>query len=216
VDLHEQIVAQFPSVSNRLELMSAYGSLGDALEGENALAAHQRSLEAARAVIAMDPSNVRARRGVAVGLYKTGDASFKLRRYGRSLSFAREALAALDWQSADAVPMKRMKAAALQLAGESYRELGKPLDGITAIDQAIAIHEELQRRDPANQQPLISLAIMHRAKGDNWRAAGEPANARAAYRRSRQLLEGVIEKDPGNAVWKGRLAEIRALESRVM
>jgi non-specific serine/threonine protein kinase/serine/threonine-protein kinase len=216
VAMHEQIVARFPSAGNRLELMSAYGSLGDALEGEDALTAQERSLQAARAVLAIEPQNARARRGVAIGLYKMGDASFKLHRYRQALSLAGEAILALEVSPADSVPMKRMKAAALQLTGESQRELGAPLEGIAPIKQAIAIHEGLQRRDPANQQPVISLAIMHRAQGDNWSAAGERAKARAAYRRSRELLESVMRVDPGNAVWRGRLAEIRELESRVM
>ena len=214
VSTQERAAALFPTVANRFELMSAYGSLGDLAGGEDAVKAYDRSLAACESGLALEPGNVRGLRGRAVALYKLGDAGFKLGRFESALARSQQALAAMSRLDMAPVSMQRLEAATLQGVGEAERELGRWRQGLPALDKALAIHERMAKADPANQQHTISRAIILKAKGDNLRAGGESSAAGDAYRRCRLLLEQVVAKDPNTMVWRDRLAEVRLIESR--
>ena len=208
----QKVVSKYPGIGNRLEMMATLGSLGDVLEGEEALRTYQESLRFADGALAEDRGNARGLRGRAITLYKVGDAAFKLGRFEEALAAAKQAIEAMTRTDTSAVTMQRLRVMTLQTLSEALRGLGRPLEGIANLDEALAILHRLQNADVGNQQHRISLAIVERAKGDSLYAAGQRASARGAYRRSREWNEQVLAKDPANDVWKARLAEVRLLE----
>ncbi len=212
VATQEQAVAKFPSLDNRLEMMATLGSLGDVLKDEEALHTYQESLRSADAALIQDPANTRGLRGRAITLYKVADGANKLKRFDQALDAGKQALAAMSRTDTSLVTMQRLRTMTLQSLSDSLTGLGRPLEGIPYVDEALEGARRLNKADAGNQQHRISLALLERAKGDSLKAAADLEGARACYRRSREWTEQVIAKDPGNEIWKGRLAEVRVLE----
>jgi tetratricopeptide (TPR) repeat protein/tRNA A-37 threonylcarbamoyl transferase component Bud32 len=219
----EGLVADAPSAMHRRDLAVVHTKAGAsqlaAGDGHAALAEYRANLAIARELAAADPDNLMWQRDLAVGYAQVGDAhralgelDAALTGYEASLAI-REALAARDPANAGA---QRDLAAGLDRVGNVARDRGDLDDALARYRRALAIRRDLVARDRANTdwQRLVmvshyKVATVRFGQGDLEAATGDVRAAIAIGERLRAA-------DPSNAEWRRDLAQMRALESRIV
>jgi serine/threonine protein kinase len=181
-----------------------------------------RCLEIRQALLAADSTNQQRQTDVSAAHYWVSqallarkDTAGALKHMEESLELD-EAVARADAGNADAQDTVAETlvgmAAALTLSGKAESALGR-------LERARTIRKELLLRDPSNADRAQMLAAVHAGEGDAWAARAEGAasaahwrEARAAYQRSRVMLE---ELKARGALPAGAAASLEDLQRRL-
>jgi eukaryotic-like serine/threonine-protein kinase len=217
----EALTAAKPDRSEfRQELAACYESLGD-LEGHSgrlnlsdpvsALESYRKSLGLYQALLASEPGNKVARRGVAVLQIRMGDLLVRddlkaaMNNYRAALPVIQD-LAASDPTNAEA---RRLLATAYQKVGSALEDLGDLKGALKNYDDAAATREELMRADPSNALASMNSVISLRYLGDLLYKMNDRAGALAKYQRAVEILDRMSAAEPDNVMVQGRDSVMR-------
>lgn len=206
------------NVPLRQDLARCYDSLGDALgnptfvgQGDTAAAldSYRKALAIDEEIAAGDPSNSRARRGVAVESVHIADMFAERFDTARALESYRnalamfEALAAKDPTNADS---RRSVSVVYHRMADNLAAAGDTAEASASAHQGLAIDEALAAADPANTLAQFDVAVGLRQIGDLEAKRGDVGKALESYRRLLPIMER-LAADPSNVQRRSQLAE---------
>jgi serine/threonine protein kinase len=189
----EPLARAHPNDADTLHaLLTAYLKMGEAMEGvgdaDGRLAAAEKTLPVAAALVAADPRNVRAQRTLSIAHNKLGDALAGKRRFGEAQARYAAALAlqgALAERDPANVEYRRDLANTYNRVGEALLAEGRLGAAVENLRQGLRLREWLVARDPqdvfARRDPAISYANL----ADVHQRLAQAATATAAERRQR-------------------------------
>jgi len=207
-------------VEIRQELAGCYQSLGD-LQGHSgrsnlndraaALESYRKSLDLYQALLAGEPSNNVARRGVAVLQIRTGDLLVRddlngaMNDYRAALPVIQD-LAASDPTNAEA---RRLLATAYQKVGSALEDLGDLKEALKNYDNAAVTRQELMRADPTNALASMNYVVSLRYLGDLLYKMNNRGGALAKYQQAVEILDRLVAAEPDNVMVQGRDSVMR-------
>jgi eukaryotic-like serine/threonine-protein kinase len=214
------------------EVAAAYGTLGDE-EGQPgtasladpvaALAAYRHTIDLDNRALAIDPSFLRARRGLAILRMKIGNVEFDTDP-AQALKDFQSALARIDelpHSEQGSLPTLRLRAYLLRRQADALSELAEYATAAPLFAQAAAIDQRLAAADPQDLRGLTDEEVVLDDEAWSHEEAANPAlGASPAQRRANlqaalpllsqaaATLQRMLKKDPANASWKALLASI--------
>lgn len=213
-------VAESDNEEIREELANCYQSLGD-LQGHSgrsnlgdrdaALVSYRKSLDLYQALLARQPSNDVARRGVAVLRIRTGDLLVRddlkgaMNDYRAALPMIQD-LAASDPTNAEA---RRLLATAYQKVGSALEDLGELKQALKNYDSAAATRQELMRADPTNALASMNYVVSLRYLGDLLYKMNNRGGALSKYQQAVEILDRLAASEPDNVMVQGRDSVMR-------
>ena len=213
-------VAKPDEVEIREELASCYQSLGD-LQGHSgrsnlddraaALVSYRKSLDLYQALLARQPSNNVARRGVAVLQIRTGDILVRddlkgaMNDYRAALPVIQD-LAASDPTNAEA---RRLLATAYQKVGSALEDLGELKQALKNYDSAATTRQELIGADPTNALASMNYVVSLRYLGDLLYKMNNRGGALSKYQQAVEILDRLAAAEPDNVMVQGRDSVMR-------
>jgi len=209
---------------------NAYGTLGDEL-GLNgkigmadlgaALAAYRKSIELDYRVLELDPSFVRARRGIGVNQMKVGNVELEtdpaqaLKEFQLSLQ-GLDALSANDRKSLITL---RLRAITVRKEAMALEELGEHSQAVPFFDQALQVDRQLAAADPTDLRALTDVDRALDDAASSYESAADPelgastadrlrilTTAESLLEQSAATLEQLLKRDPANGDWVALLA----------
>ena len=211
-----QLLIQAPDTTPKelLEAASTLGSLGDLYGGVQGMATLDQTNKAMESyrqtglldqrVLQIDPSNVRARRGVAVSEYKAAnlimdaDPSAAIAGYQRALAN----LSLLPKEIQSGAPIVRLMIVIEGHLGGAYFNQGKLAEAVAKKRHVREQSAMLVARDPLDNRARYDLVTVDNSIGEILTSAGDRQGARQAYQEALQNLDVMIKRDPDNAVFK--------------
>jgi serine/threonine protein kinase len=212
-------------VDDLCEAGSVYGILGDIysgsfigrLESSKAIGYFQKQVELNRTGLSKDPTFPRARRGVAIGLMKTGTV-LQDTHTTEAIHLFEEALKETEQLAQSGQPAfqnLRIESLLHNHLASALASLSRYDDAIQHSKEAIRIDESFVSLDPSNQRALIDAANAwyHYAdalhyRADEYHRASDVNDAINAYSRSLSDCRTVLKSQPDNPVWNGEVLEI--------
>ncbi|MGO9274285.1 MAG: protein kinase domain-containing protein [Terriglobia bacterium] len=215
------------------EASSAYGTLGDELgqsgtaslaDSAGAVAAYRQSLALDDRALSIDPNFLRAKRGLAINLFKVGgvemetDPAEALQDFQVSLQRA-DALAKAEQ---DSLPAVRLRGMLLRKQADAFERLGEYAQTAPLFQQALEICQRIAAQDPKDFRALFDVVTVLDDEAKSYEDAADPVLAAKAGDRQVNLilaektlvqagsgLERLLKQDPANDVWKAFLASIQ-------
>ena len=217
--------AQFLAVSR------AYNTLGDQLWARGtvglvdlpaAIAAYRKGIDFENRVLHLDPSNVRARRGIGNLQMKIGsveldtdpaqalkDIDIALQDFDALLDADRRSLITVRPRAIT----ERKKAMALE-------ELGEHGQAIPLFDEVLQIDRQIAAADPKDQRAIYDIGVTLQDTAASYEDAANPLLDTSSEDRRRNLLaaerafeefaaisEQMLKQNPANEDWKVSLAQ---------
>jgi tetratricopeptide (TPR) repeat protein len=105
-------------------------------------------------------------------------------------------------EQAKAAQDLRVEGRGLNGRGDVLVAQGDGPGALAANQAALAIHESLAKRDPANTQWQRDLSVSQERIGDVLMAQGDGPGALAVYQASLTIREGLAKRDPANTGWQ--------------
>jgi eukaryotic-like serine/threonine-protein kinase len=211
----------------RQELAGCYESLGD-LQGHSGRAnltdpaaafdSYHKSLGLYQALLAAEPGNKAARRGVAVLQIRTGDllvrddAKAAMSNYRAALPVIQD-IAASDPTNTET---RRLLANAYQKIGSVLEDLGDLKGALKNYDSAAATREELMRADPSNALASMNTVVSLRYLGDLLYKMNDRPGALSKYQRAVEILDRLSVAEPDNVMVLGRDSVMRIFVGQTM
>jgi len=161
----------------------------------------------------MEPADVRARRAVAVGEYKSANLVVD-KNPNAAIEGYRRAMAELSRLPQDArslAPTERLFIVIEGHMGRAYLTLGKPTEAVAAITGARDRTAELIAKDPLDDRARYDMHTTLRSLGEALTAAGDKRRARKAYGDALEAIAFLLKRDPDNAVLKQHRQEVEVL-----
>jgi serine/threonine-protein kinase len=90
--------------------------------------------------------------------------------------------------------------------GELTRQIDSTEEAQGVFRRAVALLEDLSRKDPADPEPRHALALVLRSLAATLEAVERHNEALAAYGRSNGILQALVEADPANRQLRGEWA----------
>jgi eukaryotic-like serine/threonine-protein kinase len=204
----------------RQELAGCYESLGD-LQGHSgrsnlgdptgAMENYRKAIGLYQALLAAEPKNQAARRGVAVLQIRMGDLLVRddlkaaMNDYRSALPTIQD-LSAADPTNADA---SRLLAVAYQKVGSALEDLGDLKGALKNYHDASAVREGLMRADPSNALASMNFVVSLRYLGDLLYKMGDRTAALAQYQRAVDILDRLSAAESDNVMVQGRDSVMR-------
>lgn len=204
------------NVPNRIALQSFLLDRADVLlyqgRSDEALSVHAERIALCEAILKDDPSNFRARRCLAMGAYKTGQALNQARRWSEAIPEFRKAL--VLWNDlAPSYPSQAQVAYescfALSDQGVALIEMGRLAEALPLLEKAVATRERLVAADPANSEQRVFLLEARRLLGEAVFRSGRRAEGERRIREVVDALEAMQKADPPNSRIREVLEESR-------
>ena len=211
------------------EAATAYGGLGDEL-GQNgmaslsdsagALAAFRKTLGIDQRILKLDPSHVRAVRGMALIRMKIANIEVETDPGGALLDYrqALEGLESLPEAVQGTLPNQRIFCVILRKYGMALKETGQYPEAMRHFEQARSILQRFADLDPNDARALNDLeagledeveCLADRAQGIfSSPAANQSADAATILRllaETRGILERLLDREPANVRWRASL-----------
>lgn len=175
------------------------------------------SLQQWRDVLQRSPDNQRAKRGVAVALYKLSEQVAE-KQPAQALEHLKSASAMLDSMSAEErnlLSHRRLISAIRLSEGNALAVAQRLPEALEAYAGALRMRQEFHDADPSNRQVVFDLITVYRNRGDILRDMNRPAEAVNDYRTAAGLMESLLAKDPGNIRLRDGLAQCLLLAGKV-
>ena len=219
-----------PNADGMAEAASVYGGLGDLLgqtgaaslsDLHGALAAQEKSLNLDERVLEIDPSHVRARRGVAVAHMKIGslrmatDPASALADYAAAL----DAFNSLSASVRDALPMQRVLVQIYIKYGYALKEVGQYDKALIYFEPARKTNQTLADKDPNDARALNDLDATLEKEAECYEEqeqgifapAKDPksdaANALRMLQQWRLILDRLLEREPASTGLRALLGD---------
>jgi len=221
------LTARYPSdVRYRIGLVGSYDRMGSALRNTGkpaeAEAAFLKGLQTARAAAALAPDDVKA-------LLQVGFVSRDLGRLlmpnepHRAEPYVRESLDIFTRltakNSGDLISLDNLASGYNLLASLATRDHDMA-SSLTYVRKAVDVREKLMAADPANVDFERNLLVSYGRLGDIYGAAfdnlGEPMEAAAWFRKSIDLANRMLAKDPKSSTARRDLAISQARAGQVL
>jgi tetratricopeptide (TPR) repeat protein len=122
-----------------------------------------------------------------------------------NLKQARSIFAAMV-EKAIALENRREEGRGLRGLGEVLVRQGDGPGSLAAYQTALAIAEDLVKRDPANTQWQRDLSVSHERMGDVLVAQGDGPGSLAAFQAALAIREDLVKRDPANTEWQRDLS----------
>jgi non-specific serine/threonine protein kinase/serine/threonine-protein kinase len=182
-----------------------------------------RALDVARAELARDPANERARQQVARSLSRLGQTSTNIGQQAEALGYLEEACANLRALASGDVRNGRLRsdlALALTRLADAKAKNGMPSGAVADATEAIAVYEGVVATTPDDKRSVRNLVLAHQLMGDIQGRLAEQARepirqraralAGASYQQAVTLLERLEADGALAAVDKNFLAKLQA------
>jgi tetratricopeptide (TPR) repeat protein len=202
------------------EAASTLGSLGDLYGGTQGMASLDRTKDAMECyrqasllderVLKIDPSNVRARRGIAMYEYKIAnqimdkDPNAAIDGYQRAIS----ELSLLPKEIQAGAPNVRLLIVIEGHLGHAYFQQGKTAEAIAKKRYVRDQSAMLVARDPLDDRAHYDLATVDRSLGEFLASTGDRRGARHAYQEALENITFMLKRDPDNATLKEHRQEL--------
>jgi len=217
------------SVDALAEAATAYGGLGDELgqsgtaslsDPAGALAAFRKTLEMDQRILKLDPSHVRAIRGMALIRTKIANLEVETDPAAAATEYrnALEGMRSLPESVQSTLPNQRILAVMLRKYGMALKEIGEYSEAVGYFEQARGILQRFADLDPNDARALNDLeasledeveCFADRAQGIFSRpAANRSADAATVLRlltETRGILERLLAREPANVRWRASL-----------
>jgi eukaryotic-like serine/threonine-protein kinase len=204
----------------------AYGNLGDELgqpgtsslgKTAAALDAYRKTLELHNRALAIDPSFLRARRGLAIVQMKMGSVELASdpEQALKDFQVALDRTNALPNAEQNTLPTVRLRTMILRKEAGTLSELGRYEKAIPLFDQAIQIEQKMVAADPQDSRALFDLQIVLSDKADCLEDASDPSSGYAPDKRRQYLVVAeslrtqiltimarMLRDDQSNDTWK--------------
>src|SRR6185295_57932 len=171
--LLEPAVSEYPN-DTRVSggLWSIYWVTSTVYEEQDDAKAHafaRRALDLARAELARDPANERARQQVARSLSRLGQTSTNIGRQAEALGYLEEACGTLRDLAAGDARTGRMRsdlALALTRLAEAKAKTGARSGAVADTREAISVYESIVAATPDDKRSVRNLVLAHQLMGD--------------------------------------------------
>jgi serine/threonine protein kinase len=186
---------------------SSWASVLRPTDPAEALEHYRESARLREALVAQYPNNSAARRGLMLVYGQIASVlgdSFMLTRgndvEGARAYYTKAAAIAHDLAKADPVNrVARYDVASVELRlGALDPKPGEEAESIAALIRGRDLFEELVKSDPLSVRYQSSLGLAHEYLGNRFRAAGKPDEALAEYRKSLEVTEKSLARNPGD------------------
>lgn len=179
--------------------------------------ARKQAIETQRLLEPYARKDAEAARIYATAIQAEGDSHGWDGEYAKSLEPFRRAeafIASLPPTLQGDTGVMKARSAILRLHAEAHHELGDDAAAVPAVDQAVAINEELARREPASPEVLRKLAISLWYRAVVLNALKRRADAYASVDRAVEITRQMRARDPADRGALGLFAvvgEVRAM-----
>lgn len=209
------------------EVAAVYGVYGDELgqpgtaslaDPEAALAAYRHTIDLDRRALSIDPSFLRARRGLAIQQMKIGNVEFDYDP-AQALRDYQAAIAGFDALPADqqnTMTTLRPRAYIVRREAGAMSELGEYGAAVPLFAQSEALDRKYSAADPHDVRALQDLEVVVDDESVNYEYAADPELGATPAQRRQNLLKAVeelnqvadvtgrmVKQDPSNPQWKG-------------
>jgi tetratricopeptide (TPR) repeat protein len=181
------------------------GSFGQMLQesgkNEEALPVLRASLQIARDIAAIDPTNLSYQDDVATDLINTADALVELKRAPEALVFARESVELRERAVAKGTTDLRSQntlALALATLSSIELELQHQNEALASARRSIEVQQNVSQRAPEDLRLRDDLGYMHARLAACLLPAKQFDAAAAEYRTALMILTEILSKDTGN------------------
>ena len=203
------------------EAAVAYETLGDEFgqpgtpsmgDIQNALAQYRKALSIEERAVAVDPSYIRARRGIAVVQMKIGNLQLNTdpEKALDSYLTALKTFDTLPEKEASTIGSRRVRLTLQRKAGDAYQALEEWDAALGYYNQSLRIEESFAAVDPDDNRSQFELAVILNNIAMVEQGRGDTQVAYETSSRVRTILEAIIRRDPANPAWKSHLAEVIA------
>jgi tetratricopeptide (TPR) repeat protein len=172
-------VAATGDIEARTELSTAYGQLGEILEGGEpvpgvvpdipaALRMHHQALALDEALLGAEPTSARRRRNVVVDHVNIGQVSDRAGDLPATLEHYRLALPIVEGLAAEDpanVQARSDQAFLCQRIGTILAQHGEPEDAVTLLERALRLLDDVSSKDPASLVTRALVANTHTGFG---------------------------------------------------
>ncbi|MBL8772350.1 MAG: protein kinase [Phenylobacterium sp.] len=179
--------------------------------------ARRQAIETQRLLEPFARKDAEAARIYATAIQAEGDSHGWDGNYARSLEPFQRAeafLAGLPDALRNETGVMKARSAILRLHAEAHHEMGNDAAAVPAVDRAVALNEELARREPDSPEVLRKLAISLWYRAVVLSALKRPEEAYASVDRAVALTRRMRARDPADRGALGLFAvvgEVRAM-----
>ena len=192
VNLYQQIASADPLAPRpKRELSLALEDLARLESPTDAAGLYRRSLQIRRELAAADPQNMQARRDLAYCLLKQGST-------GEAVEAFRQ-LSALDPAS---VLARRDLALAWEHQGNAQVQAGKYTEALISYRQLLQTAREWIQRAPSNPYANGMLAVAQIKMAEALSRTGDRDGAISSSRAAIRVIDGLLEKEKDNALFR--------------
>jgi hypothetical protein len=193
------------------------GSHGGIADGGKAVEQYERAERLDAQAAGVEPTNERARRGIAVSMMKRAGmiAEAKPVEAAGLVAAALEEMKRLPEAVRHSMPNLRLTAMLHTKLAATLPSLGRFAEGTAHAREGLRIYESLATLDPKNARTKVDLtnSWYYYAESLDFQAAeegraAEYVEARRGYRQALAGVEEMIRASPGNAQWKNQAAEV--------
>jgi len=189
-----------------------YGQPGVASMGdiEKSTREYKKTLEFDQRALALDPTYVRARRGIAVIEMKLGNLQLETDPETALVSFltALRTFDALPEKDASTPGSRRIRSAILRKGGRAFELIEDYVSALRNYRESLAIEESFAAIDPEDSRAQYQLAVDLDNMATAQESSGDRQGALETNTRARGILETLLRRDPGNQSVRGPLAEV--------
>jgi tetratricopeptide (TPR) repeat protein len=221
----QRLAREHPSIPDyQRDLAGAYNNLGNvyryASRGDDAEAAYKKALEVRQKLARAQPAIPEYQHDVASSHYSLAVLYQLLKRSPKQTETAlHEAIAIWDGLAAAHATVsdyQKLQATAHDSLGTVYRHTGRAQKAEPEYRKALAIREELVRRQPGVDELAIDLGGSYGNLGILAQEAGKIAAARDWYRKSLAVLEPAYTRAPKNPAARDYLGNTRLVWAQVL
>ena len=206
LNLYEQIASADPlALRPKRELSLALEDLARLESPTDAASLYRRSLQIRRDLAAGDPQNMQARRELAYCLLKQGST-------GEAVESFRQ-LSALDPAS---ILARRDLALAWEHQGNAQLQAAQYTEALISYRQFLQIAREGIQHDPANAFANQMLAAAQLKMAEALPRTGDRDGAISSSRAAIRVIDGLLEKEKDNALFRRDMAVAQWTLGRVL
>ncbi len=215
--LDQLVSAPNPAPADLSEAAGTYDSMGDMLglpgvasfgDVKRAEVAYQKALAYQQRALQIDPQHRRAMRGVVICRMKIAntkqesDPAEAVKEYRAALT----ARAALPADLRESMNLRRLEAMLNVKLGNLLPEVDRAPEALAPLEQACHFYAAMVAADKQDTRARFDAATCHYHRAMAYRAMNKDGAARPELMRVIELLDDVLQRDPGNNAVKGPLA----------
>ena len=214
--LYEPAVRAHPDdVTLTAGLWSTYWLTSSVYEEQNDVRSHEfsmKALDVARAALARDPANMRARQQLAKALSRAGQTSTNIDRHDDAVRYLLESTATLRSMTSREVRNGRLSselALALTRLAQARLRQGQADGALADAEEAAGIYLDVTEAAAGDKRSVRNLVLTYELIGDIHQALQRTGDARASYTEAVTLLEKLRDENALAAVDVAYLGNLR-------